>query len=891
MPLLPIDPAQLYTRSDLPSARLPAQKATGADFGGAVADAIGALGDTGQRLAAHLQANTVRSEQFDVENQFIQLQDEDDQAYQQGVTQLSGTANGWWQQSRQATQQRLSEWLKTVPEGLRSQYTAKASAFIAGRTKQAFRDQYQQQTSFMTSAIDDAQQKAELQVTNNPALYPQFVKQQLDFIDRSTLSPEKKLEAKRAAENALAFQAEMARAKSNPATVSRSLAARMSPSVDSAIEGAAKEFSIPPEALRQLIHIESGGRPSVVNGSHKGLGQLTDEEFKKYGSGDIMNPVDNARAMAAKLSAEATQFKNKYGRDPSTVDLYLQYQQGTGGYAAHVAAPDNLAWRNMASTGEGKTKGEAWAKAAIWGNIPDDMKGRFPGGVDTVTSAEFIKVWHDKLRTASEDTPATRALTGEQLARVQETAQRQLIHNEQQEQAKAAAAKADKLNALYLDIQGGTAPETALKTAIDTGLLSDYSDRKRAQAILDARMKGNEELNLGVALMAGGKAVANQYDTEHKKGIDAFFANAVQNGAAPEEVAARVFDQTGIVPPAFALAIRGAVASNDAGRVQSAMNVAAGMLRQNPNAFVGVEGAAKLEEQANEYRRLTETMGLSPEQATEQILKPPQEKMEPVKQEQFQLFQKQSLAQSQIDGRLQRLFTSWNVFGDKPFSVALPAGEQRTIMASIYADWAKQGYEKFRDADKALAYADLRAQKQIGVQNGMLMVYPPSKSGLPRVADKGDGYQWVSEQAAEEVLAQKGVKVDPAQIVLLPLEQGGYSTRAAFDGVPTQRKRKDGTLLSSVPYLITVMPKTPDQDMLILHGAFLPDIDSYLATHSGKTDAMRAEDKQKELRDSATKARARGPSPLMGEPRGASPAPSSPLMGEPVGADPSEGGF
>jgi len=891
MPLLPIDPAQLYTRSDLPSARLPAQRASSADFGGAVADAISSLGDTGQRLAAHLQANAVKSEQFNTENQFIQLQDEDDQAYQQGVTQLSGTANGWWQQSRQATQQRLGEWLKTVPEGLREQYAVKASAFIAGRTKQAFHDQYQQQTSFMTSAIDEAQRKAELQVTNNPALYPQFVKQQLDFIDQSTLSPEKKLEAKRAAENSLAFQAEMARAKSNPATVAKSLAARMAPPVDAAIEGAAKEFSIPPEALRQLIHIESGGRPDAVNGSHKGLGQLTDEEFKKYGSGDIMNPADNARAMAAKLSAEATQFKAKYGRDPSTADLYLQYQQGVGGYAAHVAAPDNLAWRNMASTGEGKAKGDAWAKAAVWGNIPDDMKGRFPGGVDTVTSADFIKVWHDKLRTASEDTPATRALTGEQLARVQETAQRQMAHNEQQAQANAAAAKADKLNALYLDIQNGPAPDTALKAAIDDGLLSEYNDRKRAQSILDARTKQNKDLNLGVALMAGGKAVANQYDPSHKAGIDAYFANEVQKGAAPEAVAARVFDQTGLVPPAFALAIRGAVASNDTGRVQSAMNVAAGMLRQNPNAFVGVEGAAKLEEQANEYRRLTETMGLSPEQATAQILKPPQEKMEPVKQEQFQLFQKQNLTQAQIDGRLQKLFTSWNPLSDKPFSVGLPAGEQRTIMASIYADWAKQGYEKFRDVDKALSYADLRAQKQIGVQNGLLMVYPPSKSGLPRIADAADGYQWVNQQAAEEVLAQKGVKVDPSQIVLLPLEHGGYSTRAAFDGAPAHVKRKDGTALTSVPYLITVMPKTPDQEMLVLHGAFLPDMQSYLATHSGKTDAMLGEEKQAELRDSAVKARARGPSPLLGEPRGASPAPPSPLMGEPVGADPSEGGF
>jgi hypothetical protein len=46
-------------------------------------------------------------------------------------------------------------------------------------------------------------------------------------------------------------------------------------------------------------------------------------------------------------------------------------------------------------TGEGRQKGERWAKAAVWGNIPDQYKATF-GSVDNVTSRDFINMWAAK---------------------------------------------------------------------------------------------------------------------------------------------------------------------------------------------------------------------------------------------------------------------------------------------------------------------------------------------------------------------------------------------------------------------------------------------------------------------------------------------------------------
>ena len=50
----------------------------------------------------------------------------------------------------------------------------------------------------------------------------------------------------------------------------------------------------------------------------------------------------------------------------------------------------------MLSTGEGKQKGEVWAKKAIWGNIPNDIKKQY-GSVDNVTSQDFMNIWKHKV--------------------------------------------------------------------------------------------------------------------------------------------------------------------------------------------------------------------------------------------------------------------------------------------------------------------------------------------------------------------------------------------------------------------------------------------------------------------------------------------------------------
>jgi hypothetical protein len=165
----------------------------------------------------------------------------------------------------------------------------------------------------------------------------------------------------------------------------------------------ALEFGLDPQTFAALAGIESGFNPKARAGSYRGLFQLSKREFNKYGSGNILNAEDNAKAAAKKMKADQKYFKNEVGRNPSATELYLMHQQGRAGLAAHSAKPEEVAWKNIrpfysdqAAKARGFKSGDAYAKAAVWGNLPAQAKKRF-GSVDNVTSADFIKWWDGRV--------------------------------------------------------------------------------------------------------------------------------------------------------------------------------------------------------------------------------------------------------------------------------------------------------------------------------------------------------------------------------------------------------------------------------------------------------------------------------------------------------------
>jgi len=162
------------------------------------------------------------------------------------------------------------------------------------------------------------------------------------------------------------------------------------------IKLAADAFGLDSTFMKAVARIESDFDPKQRTGSYIGLFQLSNYEFKIYGSGDITSPRDNAIAAAYKFAVAAALFKIDTHITPTAFDLYLIHQQGWQGAAEHISHPERIAWQSMCATDEGHEKGEKWCKRAIWQNTLPDIKHIYKS-VDNLTSGEFADMWRQRL--------------------------------------------------------------------------------------------------------------------------------------------------------------------------------------------------------------------------------------------------------------------------------------------------------------------------------------------------------------------------------------------------------------------------------------------------------------------------------------------------------------
>jgi len=163
------------------------------------------------------------------------------------------------------------------------------------------------------------------------------------------------------------------------------------------IELAARLFDVDMQMMKTFAEIESSYDPKARTGIYKCLFQLSDSEFAKYWQGDIYDIRDCSIAAARKFATEAAEFEKDVGRKATAAEIYCIHQQGYQGCAFHYAAPQQLAWKNMYLTSEGQEKGEAWARKAIWGNVPSDLKNKIKGGLEVLTSGQFIALWIERV--------------------------------------------------------------------------------------------------------------------------------------------------------------------------------------------------------------------------------------------------------------------------------------------------------------------------------------------------------------------------------------------------------------------------------------------------------------------------------------------------------------
>jgi hypothetical protein len=162
------------------------------------------------------------------------------------------------------------------------------------------------------------------------------------------------------------------------------------------IQDAASSYGLDLVMMMSIAKVESDFNPGARTGSYKGLFQLSDYEFNKYGDGSIWDARDNARAAAHMFLVQAEMFRGALGHYPDYAERYMVHQQGIQGATEHYAHPERAAWQSMCATDEGLQKGEQWCKRCIWGNLLPEWKRAF-GSVESIHSGDFIDLWTERI--------------------------------------------------------------------------------------------------------------------------------------------------------------------------------------------------------------------------------------------------------------------------------------------------------------------------------------------------------------------------------------------------------------------------------------------------------------------------------------------------------------
>jgi len=154
------------------------------------------------------------------------------------------------------------------------------------------------------------------------------------------------------------------------------------------IDEASARYGLPPEWLRGIADIETGGKFNAdaqnPNSSAGGLFQFIDTTWAQYGNGANKHDAYASTDAAARLLLDnRNELKAKLGRDPSGPELYLAHQQGSGGAVSLLADPsaraaDIVGYDAVALNG-GSSDMTAGDFAAIWTNDAATRMGKWAG--------------------------------------------------------------------------------------------------------------------------------------------------------------------------------------------------------------------------------------------------------------------------------------------------------------------------------------------------------------------------------------------------------------------------------------------------------------------------------------------------------------------------------
>lgn len=284
----------------------------------------------------------------------------------------------------QQTDPRLKRMAAEQARSMGDHFFAQASAWQVG-TNRAWR----------VSSIDDGINSAASVVQQNPAMYDTLQKQQLDAVDAvaSELHPEDKVALSNKIRSTFAEAASLGMAQNTPQTTVNVLTGQQplpQGSIPSKIVSAANAKGVSPSSALAIAQFESGMKPDAQNptSSANGLFQMlrsTGAQYYAEGA-NRADPDTQVDAGMRLLSDNSKALAQRFGRQPTTAELYSAHLLGLSGAQALADAPPTESFADLAGKLYGKNANGV-VQANHFGNMNvGQVKAQIGQWMDTATA-------------------------------------------------------------------------------------------------------------------------------------------------------------------------------------------------------------------------------------------------------------------------------------------------------------------------------------------------------------------------------------------------------------------------------------------------------------------------------------------------------------------------
>lgn len=327
-------------------------------------------------------------------------------------------------------------------------------------------------------------------------------------------------------------------------------------------------------------------------------------------------------------------------------------------------------------------------------------------------------------------------------------AERALFFNQQISQARTkalattSAETENQFTRQIIDANAGIGPlpsrsaieaNSAIGEDVRNSLLAKYDSAASDVIKLQAAMKKFTDPN-------GGSF--NPFDKDDKSNVDRIY-NALGGDLNALQT---VNNRTGMMPTTAGTALRGALVSNDPGKVASALTIASNLVNKNPNALTGISGQDDIEKAATSFQHYVEHYGMTAEDAAKEVIKQQapeykNDRLAKIKNEDLDQIIKKQLSVSDLTSAFNESTLGKLSFGllGRPSADFTPQGRQ--VAYGDYVESFRDHYMETGDVtlSKKLAASDLKKVWGVSELNGgsTIMRYPPEKaaaySGIPNV--------------------------------------------------------------------------------------------------------------------------------------------------------------